>query len=54
MGGNDLIITGGGIDTVHADQGDDTWLKWFLQFERLLQPLQRISDELEETVEAMR
>lgn len=37
-----------------ADQGDDTWLKWFLQFERLLQPLQRISDELEETVEATR
>jgi hypothetical protein len=37
-----------------ADQGDDTWLKWFLQFERLLQPLQRIADELEETVEAMR
>ena len=36
------------------DQGDDTWLKWFQQFERLLQPLQRISDELERTVEAMR
>jgi hypothetical protein len=37
-----------------ADQTDETWLKWFLQFERLLQPLQRISDELERTVEAMR
>jgi hypothetical protein len=37
-----------------ADQGDDTWLKWFAQFERLIQPLQRINDELESTVEAMR
>lgn len=37
-----------------ADQSTDTWLRWFQQFERLLQPLQRISDELEETVEAMR
>ncbi len=37
-----------------ADQGDDTWLRWFQSFERLLQPLQRISDELEATVEAMR
>jgi hypothetical protein len=36
------------------DQGDETWLRWFQQFERLLQPLQRISDELEATVEAMR
>jgi uncharacterized protein YukE len=36
------------------DQTDETWLKWFQQFERLLQPLQRISDELEKTVEAMR
>jgi hypothetical protein len=36
------------------DQGDETWLRWFEQFERLLQPLQRISDELEATVEAMR
>ena len=47
------------IRRVHAevpgpDQGDDTWLRWFQQFERLLQPLQRISDELERTVEAMR
>ncbi len=37
-----------------ADQSTDTWLRWFQQFERLLQPLQRISDELEQTVEAMR
>ena len=37
-----------------ADQTDETWLRWFQQFERLLQPLQRISDELERTVEAMR
>lgn len=36
------------------DQGDDTWLRWFQQFERLLQPLQRIADELEKTVDAMR
>ena len=47
------------IRRVHAevpasDQGNDTWLKWFQQFERLLQPLQRIVDELEKTVEAMR
>ncbi len=37
-----------------ADQGDDVWLKWFEMFERLLQPLGRIVDELEETVEAQR
>jgi hypothetical protein len=37
-----------------AEQSDETWLKWFQQFERLLQPLQRISEELEKTVEAMR
>jgi len=37
-----------------ADQGDETWLRWFQQFERLLQPLQRISDELEATIEAVR
>lgn len=36
------------------DQGDETWLRWFQQFERLLQPLQRIADELEKTVDAMR
>ena len=47
------------IRRVHAevpavDQSDETWLKWFQQFERLLQPLQRISDELEATIEAMR
>jgi len=37
-----------------AEQSDETWLKWFQQFERLLQPLQRINEELEKTVEAMR
>ncbi|MBW2254053.1 MAG: hypothetical protein JRI25_05575 [Deltaproteobacteria bacterium] len=47
------------VRRVHAEvpgveQSTDTWLRWFQQFERLLQPLQRISDELEETVEAMR
>ena len=36
------------------DQGDETWLKWFEQFERLLQPLQRMADELKETIDAMR
>lgn len=36
------------------DQTDETWLRWFQQFERLLQPLSRISDELERTIEAMR
>ena len=36
------------------DQTDETWLRWFQQFERLLQPLARISDELERTIEAMR
>jgi len=36
------------------DQGDDTWLRWFEQFERLLQPLQRLADELQRTVDAMR
>lgn len=47
------------VRRVHAEvpgpaQGDDTWLRWFLQFERLLQPLQRARDELVQTVEAMR
>ncbi|MBA2322023.1 MAG: hypothetical protein H0V89_12815 [Deltaproteobacteria bacterium] len=37
-----------------TDQTDETWLRWFQQFERLLQPLQRISEEFERTVEAMR
>jgi hypothetical protein len=47
------------IRQVHAevpadDQGDEPWLEWFLRFERLLQPLKRISDELEKTAEAIR
>lgn len=37
-----------------ADQGDEVWLRWFDKFERLLQPLQKISEELEQTVEAQR
>ena len=37
-----------------SDQGDEVWLKWFDKFERLLQPLGKISDELEATVEAQR
>lgn len=35
-----------------VDQGDDTWLRWFNSFERLIQPLQRIADELEKTINA--
>jgi len=47
------------VRRVHAeipgsDQGDEVWLKWFDKFERLLQPLAKISDELEKTVEAQR
>jgi hypothetical protein len=37
-----------------SEQGDEVWLKWFDKFERLLQPLAKISDELEATVEAQR
>lgn len=37
-----------------VEQSDETWLKWFQQFERLLLPLQRINEELEKTIEAMR
>lgn len=37
-----------------ADQGDEVWLRWFGNFERLLQPLNKISEELEQTVEAQR
>ena len=36
------------------DQGDEVWLRWFDKFERLLPPLQKISEELEQTVEAQR
>ncbi len=36
------------------DQRDEVWLRWFDRFERLLQPLQKISEELEQTVEAQR
>ena len=47
------------IRRVHAevpasDQSDESWLKWFDKFERLLQPLGKISEELEKTVEAQR
>ena len=37
-----------------VDQPDDVWLKWFDKFERLLQPLGKISEELEKTAEAKR
>ncbi len=36
------------------EQGDEVWLRWFDKFERLLPPLQKISEELEQTVEAQR
>ncbi|MEL6343191.1 MAG: hypothetical protein AAFV53_08640 [Myxococcota bacterium] len=36
------------------DQGNEIWLRWFDRFERLLQPLNKISQELERTVEAQR
>ena len=37
-----------------SEQADETWLKWFEQFERLLQPLQRLADELASTVDVLR
>jgi hypothetical protein len=37
-----------------AEQGDEIWLRWFDKFERLLQPLGKIAEELERTVEAQR
>jgi hypothetical protein len=36
------------------DHGDAAWLAWFQSFERLLQPLLRIVEELGRTSEAMR
>jgi hypothetical protein len=47
------------VRRVHAEvpgpeQGDEIWLRWFDKFERLLQPLTKIAQELEETVEARR
>lgn len=36
------------------EQGDAIWLRWFDKFERLLQPLGRIAEELERTIEAQR
>jgi hypothetical protein len=47
------------VRRVHAeipgpDQGDEVWLRWFEKFERLLQPLGKIAEELERTVEAQR
>jgi hypothetical protein len=41
-------------ETPAADQNDDVWLKWFDKFERLLQPLEKIVTELEQTIEAQR
>jgi hypothetical protein len=37
-----------------AEQSDEVWLKWFEKFERLLQPLNRITEELDKTVDAQR
>lgn len=47
------------VRRVHAevpgpDQADELWLRWFDKFERLLQPLGKIAQELEDTVEAQR
>ncbi|TVQ94134.1 MAG: hypothetical protein EA397_03220 [Deltaproteobacteria bacterium] len=36
------------------DQSDETWLRWFESFERLLQPMQRLADELQASADAMR
>lgn len=36
------------------DQGDEVWVRWFDKFDRLLQPLGKIADELERTIEAQR
>ena len=36
------------------DQSDETWLRWFESFERLLQPLQKLADELQNTADAIR
>ncbi len=41
-------------DVPGPDQSDDTWLRWFGAFERLNQPLMRVSEELEQTIEATR
>ena len=45
------------VRRVHAEvpgpgQANEVWLRWFDRFERLLQPLNRLSDELERTVAA--
>lgn len=37
-----------------SDQGDEIWLRWFDKFERLLQPLAKIAEELERTADAQR
>jgi len=36
------------------DQSDETWLRWFESFERLLQPMQKLADELQQTADAVR
>jgi hypothetical protein len=43
-----------GAEVPAPDQGDEIWLRWFDKFERLLQPLNKIADELGATVEAQR
>ncbi len=47
------------VRRVHAEvpgveQGDEVWKSWFEKFERLLQPLGKIAEELEQTVDAQR
>ena len=37
-----------------VDQSDEVWLKWFDKFERLLQPLGKISEELDKKANASR
>jgi hypothetical protein len=37
-----------------ADQSDEIWLKWFDKFERLLQPLSKVVEELEATADTRR
>lgn len=37
-----------------VDQSDEVWLKWFDKFERLLQPLGKISQELDKKADASR
>lgn len=47
------------VRRVHAevpgpDQSDEIWLRWFDKFERLLQPLSKVAEELEQTADTRR